>query len=134
MSQKDKKENFMKKLLMVLTMTAAVTSFADHSLRDAMNDSKAIETAVEAAIAKRGVVCDLAGSLQMNPTIKEAAWRQVAFCYQTADRMSYTQIALDKGNFGMGIYGLAVDTILDVEYSENLRTNKFNKVISIKIK
>lgn len=124
----------MKKLLMALALTASSMAFADHSLKTAMDQGSAIRSAVTSAIKSKEVVCDLDHSLQMEPTMIGAAWRQVALCYGTAEELAAANKTLTTGNQFGGIYGLTVKAILDVEYSENAKTSKYDKVISISLK
>lgn len=124
----------MKKLLMVLALSASSMAFADHGLDLAMKDSAQIKTAVQTAIKKKGVVCDVKNSIQMAATVKGAAWRQVALCYPNKEMMKVANDTLAAGNSLGGAYGIPASTILDIEYSENTKTSRYDKVMSLTLK
>jgi hypothetical protein len=99
-----------------------------------MKDSAQIKKAVLTAVKTKKVICDLERTIQMNPTTKGATWRQVALCYKNPEMMKSANNTLAGGNSLGGVYGLPVAAILDVEYSENAKTSKFDKVISLSLK
>jgi hypothetical protein len=125
----------MKKMIAALAITTCTLSaFADHSLMQVMQESESIRNAVRAEIVKKKVFCEIGQSLQMNPTVKGAEWRQVVFCFKTKEARRQTGHDLMSGNQGWGIYGLQVSTILDVEYSRGADVTKDGRVISISLK
>ncbi|MGZ3691075.1 MAG: hypothetical protein ACXVAX_06215 [Pseudobdellovibrio sp.] len=110
----------MKKLMMCLLVSVAASSaFADHSLSMAMDSNAKVKDAVEAAMAKKKVVCDTEHSMQMAAKIKGGgeAWRQVALCFSSQKDLDQATDTLTKGNQFGGLYGIPATAILDVTYS-----------------
>lgn len=132
----------MKNLLTAFVITAtSLTAFADHSLKDQMQNSKQVALAVMTQIKKAGVVCDTERSMQMLGKINgkavydsngmSKAFRQVAFCYKTKKAMESDSETLRNGNEFGGIYALNASAILDVTYTYGSKTSS---VIEISLK
>lgn len=125
----------MKKPFFICLLFMSFTTFADHSLKSAMDDSAKVKSAVNEAMKRAKVVCDVEFSMQMSTKGSEAnkAWRQVAFCYKKKEMMISDREMLKKGNSLGGIYGVTADAILDVTYSFN-KEMKADSVLEFSLK
>ena len=125
----------MKKLLMVLALTASSMAFADHSLKDAMNMDASFAQTINDTIAAKRVYCNLEESLQLKVKGYQAmnANRQVALCYDTKEALQKEQEMLKNGNPFGTIYGLSASSILTVEYKRKDVTDGSTKVSILKL-
>lgn len=129
----------MKMILILSTMLLTSTVFADHSLKSKLEGTKnsdRLRNAIGALANARGVKCDLENSIQIS--VVEAAnkiqtWRQLAFCYESTDKMNKANEYLKKGGIQMGAYGLPVDATIDVTYVIS-NDGGIEKVIDLQMK
>lgn len=82
----------MKKLIFIMTMALGSSALADHTLRDAMNDSEALADAVYEVIVDNEVQCDVVNSNQQllgvknvkkNDELATNTIKQTALCFKS---------------------------------------------------
>lgn len=121
----------MKKVILAsLVSLMATAAMADHSLQYVLERNKNIAQEVNKAMKRKGVICDVEHSIQMAPATLDGqkveariggdeyvgAWRQVALCFTSANRLAEANKMLTRGNDMGSVYGVPADAILSVTY------------------